>query len=92
MKLLRSTLLLLFIFLFSTNNFAQSIIRTTLDPGQLPPPPSNWSKKNKLGFDISEIAFVNWSAGEQVQFQVFLKVNLPEHIPKKIINGLMNLL
>ncbi|KVV13839.1 DUF3078 domain-containing protein [Flavobacterium sp. TMP13] len=24
---------------------------------------SNWTKKNKLGFDISEIAFVNWSAG-----------------------------
>ncbi|MBK0370615.1 DUF3078 domain-containing protein [Flavobacterium agrisoli] len=24
---------------------------------------SHWSKKNKLGFDISEIAFVNWSAG-----------------------------
>lgn len=62
MKLLRPTFLL-FLFLFSTNNFAQSIIRTTLDPGQLPPPPSNWDKKNKLGFDISEIAFVNWSAG-----------------------------
>nr|WP_294925207.1 DUF3078 domain-containing protein [uncultured Flavobacterium sp.] len=62
MKLLRPTFLL-FLFLFSTNNFAQSIIRTTLDPGQLPPPPSNWDKKNRLGFDISEIAFVNWSAG-----------------------------
>ncbi len=62
MKLLRPTFLLFF-FLFSTNNFAQSIIRTTLDPGQLPPPPSNWDKKNRLGFDISEIAFVNWSAG-----------------------------
>jgi hypothetical protein len=61
MKLLRPTLLL-FLFLFATNSFAQ-IIRTTLDPGQLPPPPSNWSKKNKLGFDISEVAFVNWSAG-----------------------------
>jgi hypothetical protein len=22
-------------------------------------------KKNSLGFDISEVAFVNWSAGEQ---------------------------
>lgn len=24
---------------------------------------SHWTKNNKLGFDISEIAFVNWSAG-----------------------------
>jgi hypothetical protein len=62
MKLLHSTFLLL-LFLFTSNSFAQSIIRTTLDPNQLPPPPSNWAKKNKLGFDISEIAFVNWSAG-----------------------------
>ncbi|MEO7975994.1 DUF3078 domain-containing protein [Flavobacterium sp.] len=62
MKLLHYTFLL-FLFLFTSNNFAQSIIRTTLDPGQLPPTPSNWNKKNKLGFDISEIAFVNWSAG-----------------------------
>jgi hypothetical protein len=26
-------------------------------------PLSYWSKKNSLGFDISEVAFVNWSAG-----------------------------
>jgi hypothetical protein len=61
MKLLRSTLLLLLL-LCTSNNFAQ-IIQTTLGPNQAPPPPSNWSKKNQLGFDISEIAFVNWSAG-----------------------------
>jgi hypothetical protein len=61
MKLLRSTLLLLLL-LCTSHNFAQ-IIQTTLAPNQLPPPPSNWTKKNQLGFDISEIAFVNWSAG-----------------------------
>jgi hypothetical protein len=61
MKLLRSTLLLLLL-LCTTNNFAQ-IIQTTLAPNQSPPPPSNWTKKNQIGFDISEIAFVNWSAG-----------------------------
>ena len=61
MRLFRSALLLLLL-LCTTHNFAQ-IIQTTLDPGQLPPPPSNWSKKNQIGFDISEIAFVNWSAG-----------------------------
>ena len=61
MKLLRSTLLL-FLLLSTSTIFAQ-IIQTTLSPNQAPKPPSNWSKKNQLGFDISEIAFVNWSAG-----------------------------
>ncbi|AWK04156.1 hypothetical protein HYN56_07885 [Flavobacterium crocinum] len=61
MKLLRSTLLL-FLLLSVSSSFAQ-IIQTTLSPNQAPKPPSNWSKKNQLGFDISEIAFVNWSAG-----------------------------
>ncbi|MBS7229932.1 DUF3078 domain-containing protein [Flavobacterium psychroterrae] len=61
MKLLRSTLLLLLL-LCTSHNFAQ-IIQTTLAPNELPPPPSNWTKKNQVGFDISEIAFVNWSAG-----------------------------
>lgn len=62
MKLFRLTLLFFFITLPSLIS-AQSIIRTTLDPGELPAEPSNWSKKNQIGFDISEIAFVNWSAG-----------------------------
>ena len=26
-------------------------------------PVSAWTKKNTIGFDLSEIAFVNWSAG-----------------------------
>lgn len=61
MKLLRSTILLLLL-LCTSHNFAQ-IIQTTLDPNQLPKSPSNWSKRNQLGFDISEVAFVNWSPG-----------------------------
>ena len=61
MKLFRFTILL-FLFSFSITTSAQ-IIRTTLDPAQLPKIPSNWTKKNQIGFDISEIAFVNWSAG-----------------------------
>ena len=36
-------------------------ILTLLEPEKKPP--SHWAKKNVLGFDISEIAFVNWSAG-----------------------------
>lgn len=62
MRLFRFVFLFLF-FAISATVSSQSIIQTTLIPNQLPPPPSNWTKKNKLGFDISEIAFVNWSAG-----------------------------
>jgi hypothetical protein len=61
MKLLSYSLLL---FLFSTNLFSQKII-TTID-GTLNKPKDtvpHWTKKNSIGFDISEIAFVNWNAG-----------------------------
>jgi hypothetical protein len=62
MKLVRLPFLFLF-FIVSATISAQGIIKTTLDPNELPPVPSNWSQKNQVGFDISEIAFVNWSAG-----------------------------
>jgi hypothetical protein len=48
----------LFLLLFSVSIFAQELTNT-----KLPDTISYWTKKNKLGFDISEIAFVNWSAG-----------------------------
>jgi hypothetical protein len=48
----------LFLLLFSVSVFAQELT-TTKSPDTI----SYWTQKNKLGFDISEIAFVNWSAG-----------------------------
>ena len=48
----------LFFFLFSIAIDAQELTNT-----QSVDTISHWTKKNKLGFDISEIAFVNWSAG-----------------------------
>ncbi len=66
MKLFHFPILILFLFC-SSKNFAQkSLIQTQLSPviqTQLPDEESNWTKKNKLGFDITQIAFVNWSAG-----------------------------
>ena len=61
-KLLCSLCLL---FLFSTTAFSQKIITTkgvpkpTVQRDTL----SHWTKKNQIGFDISEIAFLNWNAG-----------------------------
>jgi hypothetical protein len=44
--------------------FSQKIITTIGAPYKKAPDTlSHWIKKNKIGFDISEIAFVNWNAG-----------------------------
>lgn len=47
-----------FLFLFSITIFAQE-----LSDSKTSDTISHWTKKNKLGFDISEIVFLNWSAG-----------------------------
>ena len=36
-------------------------------------PLSHWTKKNSIGFDISEVAFVNWSAGGTSSISGLLK-------------------
>ncbi|TGD57640.1 DUF3078 domain-containing protein [Flavobacterium humi] len=46
------------LFFYGLPAFSQTKIITSL-----PDSTSHWKKENKVGFDISEIAFVNWSAG-----------------------------
>ena len=53
-----SFLSLLLLLTISTSGFSQEVVNPKT-PDTLSP----WTKKNQLGFDISEIAFVNWSAG-----------------------------
>ena len=57
-----------FLFLFSVSIFAQEVI-----DAKIPDTTSHWTKKNKVGFDISEIAFVNWSAGGNSAISGLLK-------------------
>lgn len=45
-------------FIFTLSGFAQDSIPLVFKDSS-----SHWRNKNKLGFDISQIAFVNWSAG-----------------------------
>ena len=45
-------------FIFTLSGFAQDSIPLVSKDSS-----SHWRNKNKLGFDISQIAFVNWSAG-----------------------------
>lgn len=47
--------------------------------------PSNWTKKNVLGFDISEIAFVNWSAGGTSSISGLLKGDFNRTYEKKLL-------
>lgn len=69
------------LFFFSINSFSQKII-TTLQPDKpekitkpalIKDTLSHWTKKNKIGFDISEIAFVNWNAGGTSSISGLLK-------------------
>lgn len=46
------------LFIICNLGFSQEVVNLKT-PDTLSP----WTKKNQLGFDISEIAFVNWSAG-----------------------------
>jgi len=51
--------------LFSTTTFAQSVdtIQAVKPDSTIIKEVSHWEKKNIVGFDLNEIAFVNWSAG-----------------------------
>ena len=66
-KVIFSVLFLLFTYYFS---FAQDKIIT-----QLPDSTSYWKKNNKVGFDISETAFMNWNAGGNNSISGLLKGN-----------------
>lgn len=46
---------------------------------------SNWEKKNSIGFDLNEIAFVNWSAGGVSSVSGLLKGNFTRIYTKENI-------
>jgi hypothetical protein len=58
--------------------FPENLIKT-----KLPDTISYWKKNNRLGFDISEIAFVNWSAGGTSSISGLLKGNFSRIYAKK---------
>jgi hypothetical protein len=53
---------LFYLLISSTNLFSQKII-TKLSYSDKNDSISHWTKKNNIGFDISEITFINWNAG-----------------------------
>lgn len=67
MKFTLKTVVFSVLFIFQ-NNISQSQIQTKLQDSI-----SNWEKKNAVGFDISQIAFMNWSAGGNTSISGLLK-------------------
>ncbi|MCW2120466.1 DUF3078 domain-containing protein [Flavobacterium sp. 7A] len=60
---MKQIFLILLFLIVSTTVFSQKIITTLVPPLVLNDSISHWEKKNKIGFSISEILFVNWNAG-----------------------------
>jgi Protein of unknown function (DUF3078) len=69
MKFLFSTIACTLFFVFQ-NSHSQIIIQT-----KLPDTVSHWKQKNTVGFDISQIAFMNWNAGGNTSISGLLKGN-----------------
>ena len=67
MKFTLKTFAFSVLFIFQ-NTISQSQIQTKLQDSI-----SNWEKKNAVGFDISQIAFMNWSAGGNTSISGLLK-------------------
>lgn len=75
----KSLLLLSFLLLFQFS-YSQ-VIRT-----KLPDTISKWKSKNKVGFDISQISFVNWNAGGNNSVSGLLKGNFKRNFEADKIN------
>ena len=67
--------LLSFLFLFSFFIISNSCISQETEIVKTQDSISHWTKKNTIGFDFSEIAFVNWSAGGTCSISGLLKGN-----------------
>jgi hypothetical protein len=80
MKLQAWLIALLFI-AFTSNSFSQVIITTTL-----PDSITYWTKTNKVGLDINEIAFVNWSVGGNNSVSLLAKTDFIRKYTKKNVN------
>jgi len=86
MRLLFKTTVI-FAFFFSQNVFSQSIIQT-----KLPDTISHWERKNSVGVDISQIAFMNWNAGGNSSVSGLLKGNFVRKYSNKNLRWLNELI
>ncbi|NBL65560.1 DUF3078 domain-containing protein [Flavobacterium sp. NST-5] len=69
------TLGLFFSFVTAKSQTGDTIVAKSVDTIKPPKEVSHWERKNILGFDLSEIAFVNWAAGGNSSISGLLKGN-----------------
>ena len=67
---LKPILIILFLIFVFKSTLAQPLV---IDSTQTPAINSFWKVKNTVGFDLSEIAFLNWNAGGQSSISGLLK-------------------
>lgn len=77
---IKAFLALLFI-IISTKAFSQVIITTTL-----PDSISHWDNTNKVGLDINQVAFINWSVGGNNAISGVIKGEFDRNYTKKNVN------
>ncbi|WP_417354393.1 DUF3078 domain-containing protein [Flavobacterium sp.] len=78
---IKAFLALLFIIIISTKAFSQVIITTTL-----PDSISHWDNTNKVGLDINQVAFINWSVGGNNAISGVIKGEFDRNYTKKNVN------
>lgn len=76
MKILYGIIALLFSNLLLAQGDIKPIVQDTLNP---------WTKDNKIGFDLNQIAFVNWSAGGVNAVSGLLKGNFIRKYEKGLL-------
>ncbi len=69
---MKSNTRLLVLFLIFSLQFLYSQNKITI---KLPDTITNWTKENKVGFDMSQIGFINWNAGGNNSISGLLKGN-----------------
>jgi Protein of unknown function (DUF3078) len=84
---IRALIIAVFIITFSQAGHSQVLITTTL-----PDSISHWEKTNKVGLDINEIAFVNWSVGGNNSVTLLGKGNFIRKYTRKNVSWVNELI
>ncbi|MEE1897619.1 DUF3078 domain-containing protein [Flavobacterium rakeshii] len=78
---IKTVITVLFILITSSKIYSQVIITTTL-----PDSITYWEKNNKLGLDINQVAFINWSVGGNNAISGVVKGEFSRNYTKKNVS------
>lgn len=81
----------LFLLLFSAHVYAVTDTISTDTTMVVKEKVNYWNKVNKVGLNMSEVAFVNWSSGGNNSFSALLHATLGRRYKKKLLNWNSNI-